>query len=235
MADTEKSTNKEREERILDAAARLIVHYGYDKTTVSDIAEEAAVSKGAIYLHYASKDELFEALLWREIMRYSETWLSSVEPDPRGGTLAGIYRSSLYAINNNPFMKAIFTQDQRVLGSYLRKKDTIFKQRTGMRTDFIRMMQQVGAIRQDIKPEIVAHIMNMLAFGLVSSGDMLEADDIPQLDETIEGIGQVLDWALTPPEATETTSQTVKDLIRQMLNSLRAEINNSQTDSISAE
>ncbi|MEM7028378.1 MAG: helix-turn-helix domain-containing protein, partial [Chloroflexota bacterium] len=41
-----KSDNKEREERILDAASNLFVHYGYDKTTVDDIAREAGVSKG---------------------------------------------------------------------------------------------------------------------------------------------------------------------------------------------
>ena len=56
----------EREQRILDAASRLIAHYGYDKTTVSDVAREAGVSKGAIYLHWKSKTALFEALLFRE-------------------------------------------------------------------------------------------------------------------------------------------------------------------------
>ena len=63
---TGSDNNQERADRILDAASKLIVHYGYDKTTVSDIAREAGVSKGAIYLHWASKDDLFEALIFRE-------------------------------------------------------------------------------------------------------------------------------------------------------------------------
>ncbi len=50
------SSNPERAQRILDAAANLIAHYGYDKTTVDDIARAAGVSKGAIYLHYRSKE-----------------------------------------------------------------------------------------------------------------------------------------------------------------------------------
>ena len=74
-----KSNNKEREQKILDAAATLFVHYGYDKTTVSDIAREAGISKGAIYLHYESKDDLFEALLIREMTTYSEKWLRMVK------------------------------------------------------------------------------------------------------------------------------------------------------------
>jgi AcrR family transcriptional regulator len=61
------SANKEREKRILDAAAALFTHYGFDKTTVSDIAAEAGVSKGAIYLHFESKENLLEALLLREL------------------------------------------------------------------------------------------------------------------------------------------------------------------------
>ena len=59
----EKSDNPERETRILQAAAQLFAHYGFDKTTVSDIAREAGVSKGAIYLHFASKEELLERFL----------------------------------------------------------------------------------------------------------------------------------------------------------------------------
>ena len=65
-----KSNNAEREERILDAAAELFIHFGYDKTTVSDIASEAGISKAAIYLHFKSKDDLLEALILRETEAY---------------------------------------------------------------------------------------------------------------------------------------------------------------------
>lgn len=43
---------------ILDAADRLIRHYGYGKTTVDDIAREAGIGKGTIYLHFHSKEEV---------------------------------------------------------------------------------------------------------------------------------------------------------------------------------
>ena len=58
-----RAADPDREQRILDAAADLIAHFGYDKTTVDDIARRAGVSKGAIYLHFKSKDDLFEGLL----------------------------------------------------------------------------------------------------------------------------------------------------------------------------
>jgi AcrR family transcriptional regulator len=69
-----------RDERLLDAAADLIVRLGYDKTTISDIASQAGVAKGAIYLHWASKDDLFEALIIREMRRM----LDDMKPT-RGG------------------------------------------------------------------------------------------------------------------------------------------------------
>ena len=145
-----KSSNPEREQRILDAAADLFVHYGYDKTTVSDIARAAGVSKGAIYLHFESKDALFEGLLMREVMAYQTRWLALIEADPKGGTIGGMYKNVLYALNSSAFMAAMFRQDSRVLGSYLRKKGNLFKsnQEGASRYHFVKMMQEAGAIRQ---------------------------------------------------------------------------------------
>ena len=74
-----KSDNQLRRERILDAAAELFIHYGYDKTTVSDIAQTAGVSKGAIYLHFDGKDALLEGLIIREMKIYAEKWLALLE------------------------------------------------------------------------------------------------------------------------------------------------------------
>lgn len=47
---------------ILDAADRLIGLYGYRKTTVDDIAQEAGVGKGTIYIYFESKEDV--ALSW---------------------------------------------------------------------------------------------------------------------------------------------------------------------------
>ena len=212
-----KSDNLEREERILDAAAGLIAHYGYDKTTVSDIAQEAGISKGAVYLHFKSKDDLFEALLLREMLRYSAEWMELVEADPQGGTMAGVYKNILYALKNNPFMVAIFTRDQRVLGAYMQRPDSLYRQQGSgsMRYEFVRLMQDAGAIRTDIDPKAVAHIMNMLAFALVSMDPAPDAEDIPSLDETIEAIAEMMDRALTPDS--EGANEAGKAIIRKMV------------------
>lgn len=43
---------------ILDAAERLFVRYGYKKTTVDEIAQEAHIGKGTVYLHFESKEDV---------------------------------------------------------------------------------------------------------------------------------------------------------------------------------
>jgi AcrR family transcriptional regulator len=47
---------------ILDAASRVFGQYGYRRASMDDIAREAQIGKGTIYLSFASKDEVFQAL-----------------------------------------------------------------------------------------------------------------------------------------------------------------------------
>src|SRR5258708_39849027 len=54
---------KLREERILEAAATLLVRWGFRKTTIDDVAREAGVAKGTIYLNWRDKNELFRAAI----------------------------------------------------------------------------------------------------------------------------------------------------------------------------
>jgi AcrR family transcriptional regulator len=43
---------------ILDAVDALLARYGYRKMTMEDVAREAGIGKGTIYLHFAGKEEL---------------------------------------------------------------------------------------------------------------------------------------------------------------------------------
>lgn len=50
-------------EKILDVSQRLFLEKGYDSTTIQDIVEElGGLSKGAIYHHFRSKEEIMDAL-----------------------------------------------------------------------------------------------------------------------------------------------------------------------------
>ena len=50
-------------ERILDAAQRLFLEKGYEATTIQDIVDElGGLTKGAIYHHFKSKEEIMDAV-----------------------------------------------------------------------------------------------------------------------------------------------------------------------------
>ncbi len=52
-----------RRRQILDAAARVFAERGYHRTTVRDVAREAGIADGTIYLYFTSKQELLLALI----------------------------------------------------------------------------------------------------------------------------------------------------------------------------
>lgn len=50
-------------ETILKVARSLFAQYGFKKTSVDDIARRAHIGKGTIYLHFASKEEIFAGVV----------------------------------------------------------------------------------------------------------------------------------------------------------------------------
>jgi AcrR family transcriptional regulator len=58
-----------RRAAILDAALQVFGQYGFRRTSMDDIAREAEIGKGSIYLSFASKEEVFQALSQRLAQR----------------------------------------------------------------------------------------------------------------------------------------------------------------------
>jgi AcrR family transcriptional regulator len=56
-------------DRILDAAERLLGRFGYRKMTVDDIAAEAGIGKGTVYLSFPSKEEVLLSTVDRIVER----------------------------------------------------------------------------------------------------------------------------------------------------------------------
>lgn len=56
-------------EKILEVSLRLFTEKGYDKTTMQDIVTALGMSKGAIYHHFKSKEELIDAVSTYSFMK----------------------------------------------------------------------------------------------------------------------------------------------------------------------
>jgi AcrR family transcriptional regulator len=59
-------------EALLAKCLRLFAQRGFSSTSIDDIARAAGVTKGAIYWHFSSKDEIFHAILGRIRAQWQE-------------------------------------------------------------------------------------------------------------------------------------------------------------------
>ncbi len=59
-------THKARREHILDAASRCFAHTGFHRTTMQHVCREAGVSPGAVYVYFASKEDLISGITERD-------------------------------------------------------------------------------------------------------------------------------------------------------------------------
>jgi AcrR family transcriptional regulator len=107
-----------RHDRILAAAEHLFAAQGFAKTTVDEIASAAGVSKGLVYDHYASKEDLLAAVwtrqvdAWREATRLGVKLAEGSVADAVGETIAASIRHA----RENPLLRRILEQDP---GSFL--------------------------------------------------------------------------------------------------------------------
>ena len=66
-----------RRQQIMVAAKRIFSEKGFSKTTMEDIAQQAELSPGTLYLYFKNKDELYASLSLR-ILQYLQIRLDNV-------------------------------------------------------------------------------------------------------------------------------------------------------------
>ena len=72
-------------ENIITVSTNLFVQKGYDKTSMQDIVDALGMSKGAIFHHFKSKEEIFEAVTAR-LSRYADQVLLGYLEEMKGLT-----------------------------------------------------------------------------------------------------------------------------------------------------
>lgn len=214
----------ERARHILAEAARLILHYGYDKTTMSDIASAARVSKSTLYLYWKSKDELFRALLTYETLDLVDDWLQRVQADPQVGTLFGIYQHGFLALLAHPLMSALYTRESHVLGDYIRRRDpTAHVRPYHLNRALVQQLQAAGLVRTDIRADVINHVLTLISVGLFSIGELLPQEETPPFAEVTNALAEMVQRSLapTPMGASEQGKQALHNFLDQLLRDFR--------------
>ncbi len=83
---------EETQSKILDAAGALFSEQGFEKTQLEEVAARAGYTRGAIYAHYASKEDLFLALMEQRVLSKFVVMRRVVEEEPEFSKRFGIFK-----------------------------------------------------------------------------------------------------------------------------------------------
>ncbi|RLD59953.1 MAG: hypothetical protein DRJ01_10510 [Bacteroidetes bacterium] len=73
-----KQNNLETKETILQVASKIFKKFGFQKTTVDEIAKAARKAKGSIYYYFKNKDEIFQSVVEKEYQHLKDELLKVV-------------------------------------------------------------------------------------------------------------------------------------------------------------
>lgn len=166
----------EASQRILETAERLFAERGYDAVSMNMIAEQAGVSKGNIFHHFSSKDELYRTVLssaCAESTRLIDELVSTT------GSIAerlSHFAQAHIAHLDKHYCLTRLVQRELFENGERRGKD-LAEQVCG--ENFTRLVgilrdgQQRGELRQDRDPAMIAHLLVGSNFFYFQARDML--------------------------------------------------------------
>jgi AcrR family transcriptional regulator len=189
----------ERADRILDAAARLLLRYGHDRTTINDIAREAGIAKGSVYAHWRSRDRLFLALLRREQAVLLTQVRDRLRAAERPADLELLLAESVRAYQRSPLVIAVMTRDAEILGSLARAAAEEGRP-TGGITELVATLRTEGLVRTDrTLPEQIT-VLSAMYLGYFLTAPLMP-DDFRVPDDAVPGLVAEAVWrVLERPE-----------------------------------
>lgn len=83
---------EETQAKILNAAEATFAEQGFEKTQLEEVAARAGYTRGAIYAHYASKEDLFLALMEHRVLTKFTAIRQVIEAEPEVSKRPGIFK-----------------------------------------------------------------------------------------------------------------------------------------------
>ncbi len=161
-----RGTGGDKRERILAAAERIFAQRGFFHARVSEIAREAGVADGTIYLYFKSKDDLLISLFESRMERVVVTLGAAIEragPRPRD-RLVAFLDTYAHMVVDNPALAEVLTVELRQSSKFMKEYQS---RQFG---DFLRLLaglvadgQEAGEFHRELPAPVVARaIFGML-------------------------------------------------------------------------
>lgn len=142
--------------KIISAATKVFAKKGFFTARISDIAKEAKVADGTIYLYFNNKYDILISVFEEEIGKIVEQIKKSLatETDPKKMLETYATRHLLTMKKNRNLAEVIqieLRQTNKLIKEYRNNK---FSEYTDLVADIIRLGQMQGIFDQDIEPNI---------------------------------------------------------------------------------
>jgi AcrR family transcriptional regulator len=188
----------ERESTYLDAARACILDVGWRRTTLTEVARRAGVSRMTIYRSWSDMPTLLSDLMTREWSGVVADALAEEDPDaPTVERLVGDIVGTVQRLRENELFLRIVDLDPELILPYLfsrrgRSQDAIL----ALTVAALREAQAAGEVRAG-NPELMASAMLLAAHGFVLSAHTMVGDEV-SLDDLDAELRRALTRGLQP-------------------------------------
>jgi AcrR family transcriptional regulator len=149
--------------QILSLAKKKFERFGFNKTTVDEIAKDASVSKRTLYQEFENKEKILEELLMFEALSVRKAILNQinkiVEPAEK---LQTFIRLALKYLDQNSFIVSVLHDESGFFAPFLKDKPHIIE--TGIEEIFVNVLKEgfeKGVFRK-MDEKIVGHCIFLL-------------------------------------------------------------------------
>ena len=155
-----KTAVADKREAILRAGVRVFAAKGFFNSKVADIAREAGIADGTVYLYFKSKDEILHSIFDRAMADFIEEGRRELEPisDPVE-KLRTIARLHLQRLSADRDLAVVFQVELRGSTKFMREFSAAgFAEYLDIIKSTIDQGQKEGKFRSDMKPVVCAKI-----------------------------------------------------------------------------
>jgi AcrR family transcriptional regulator len=164
------AAQERRRERILAAAEQLFAAHGFAKTTVDEIAAAAGVSKGLVYAHHESKEDLLAAVWARQVDAWTEATRLGVKlaPGSIADAIGEVLAVSVRYARSHPLLRSILSQDPGSLLPHQREGVAAFARRYRSQLEpVLARGVRTGELRRDLDVPRTAELVWLIHFALI--------------------------------------------------------------------
>ncbi|MGV9668761.1 TetR/AcrR family transcriptional regulator [Nocardia niigatensis] len=185
--------------RILDAANDQFQRLGIHRSTMEDVARQAGVSRITVYRRFATKEELVEQVILRELGLYFTRFLVDIAAAPNvGERVVRGFVSSLGALRGNPMIHALITAEpDRSISTLIGDSSRA----TAIVREFVASQllseQRAGNVATELRVELVAEMMVRICASFLAIPSQVV--DLDNDDELADVARQFLVPMLDPP------------------------------------